>query len=99
MAISDEQYIKLAQYIIETCTASELKAIMSGDFTALRAMIVDELLLVDYQGTIIDIIFEDLFTQKKKPLLKKELGELTDFLMSDISLIYLKHNLSKLMKK
>lgn len=99
MAISDEQYKKLAQHIKENCTTSELNAIMAGDFSALRALIVDELLLVDYQGSVIDIIFEDLFTQKKKPLLKKELGELACFMMSDLSLYYLQHNLSELMKK
>lgn len=99
MAISDEQYVKLAQHIKENCTISELNGILSGDFSALRALIIDELLLVDYQGTIIDIVFEDLFTQKKKPQLTKELGELADFLMSDLSLHYLRHNLSKLMKK
>lgn len=99
MAISDEQYVKLAQHIRENCTSHELNAILLGDFSALRALIVDELLLVDYQGTIIDIVFEDLFTQKKKPLLKKELGELADFMMSDLSLQYLRYNLSKLLKK
>lgn len=99
MAISDEQYQKLAEYIVQECTPAEVRQILSGDFSAFKELIVNELLLNDYQGTILDIVFEDLFTQKKKPILKSQFKEFADFLMSDMSLIYLKHNLSKLVNK
>lgn len=99
MAIELEQYEKLAKHLLETLPCGEIEQIIAGDFLPLRNLIVDELLLNDYRGTILDIIFEDLFTQKKKPILKSQLVEFADFLMSDLSLYMLKHNLSVLHKK
>lgn len=99
MAISDEQYQKLACHIIDNCTTAEINQILSGDFSALKSLIVNELLFNDYQGTILDIVFEDLYTQKKRPILKAQFKEFADFLMSDLSLIYLQYNLSKMVKK
>lgn len=98
MPITEDQYKKLSQHIKENCTTPEIKLILKGDFSPLRTLIIDELLLVDYQGTIIDVIFEDLFSQKKKPFLKRELGEFADFLISDLSLYYLKRHLEQLVK-
>lgn len=98
MAISENQYQKLALYIKENVSRTELQSLIDGDISVLRGLIVDELLLNDYKGLIIDIIFEDLFTQKKKPLLKQNFQKLADFLISDLSLCYLKMILLKLLK-
>lgn len=97
MPITEDQYKQLAQHLKENCTASEIRSILEGDFKPLKILIVDELLLVDWQGTILDIIFEDLFTQKKKPYLKSQCGEFADFLMSDLSLHYLRYHLKKIL--
>lgn len=99
MAISDEQYQKLAEYIIQECTPAEVRQIIVGDFVPLKDLIVNELLVCDYQGTILDVVFEDLFTQKKKPILKTQLKEFADFLMSDLSLVYLQYQVSKIVNK
>lgn len=98
MPITEDQYKKIAEHIKDSCTAQEIKLILNEDFRPLRVLILDELLMTDYQGAILDIVFEDLFTQKKKPYLKIHLGELADFLMSDLSLRYIRYHLEKLMK-
>lgn len=98
MAIRNEAYEKLAQHLLDVCSHKELQDFMAGDFSIVRQVIVDELLLNDYQGTFLDVIFEDLFTQKKKPILKGEFENFAEFLMSDMSLFLLKYNLSKILK-
>lgn len=99
MAISVEQYDKLTKHLLETLSKKEIDDIIAGDLSPLRDLIVDELLLNDYCGTVIDIIFEDLFTQHKRPILKKQFGKLADFLISDLSIYMLRHNLSLMVKK
>lgn len=98
MAIGTDAYEKLARQMIEVCNRKELQDFMSGDFSVVRKAIVDELMLVDYQGVFLDVVFEDLFTKKKRQILKNEFGDFADFLMSDLSLYLLKHNLSKILK-
>lgn len=97
--IRTDSYTKLANHLMDVCNAKEISQILSGDFSVVRQVIVDELLLTDYSGTFLDIIFEDLFTQKKKPILKSELEEFADFLMTDISLYLLKYYLAKAVNK
>lgn len=98
MAIRTDAYEKLAHHMVDVCSKKELRQFLDGDFSVVRQVIVDELLLNDYQGVFLDIIFEDLFTQKKKPILKSELENFADFLISDISIYLLKYNLSKILK-
>ncbi len=99
MAINESSYQKLAQHIVEECNSKQINAIINGDFNPIRAIILDELMFQDYQGVFLDVIFEDMFTQKKKPILRGELEELADFLMSDLSVYLLIHYISKLAKK
>lgn len=99
MAISEENYVVLAKHIIEQCNSKQIEQILSGDFSAVRSIILNELMLNDYRGVFLDIIFEDMFTQKKKPILRAELDDFADFLMSDLSLYLLKLNISKLLAK
>ena len=96
--IRADSYEKLAQHLMEVCSHKELLDFLAGDTSVVHQVIVDELLLNDFQGVFLDIIFEDLFSQKKKPILKVELEKFGEFLMSDVSLILLQYNLSKKMK-
>lgn len=99
MAVRQDSYAKLAQRLTEVCSRKELDQFLEGDFSIIRQVIVEELLLNDYQGVFLDVIFEDLFSQKKKPILKVKFDEFAEFLMSDLSLFLLKHNLSKILKR
>lgn len=99
MPISQESYAKIARHLTEVCNQKELTAILDGDFTAIRRLIAEELLWNDYQGVFLDIVFEDLLTQKKKPILRAELSEFAGFLMTDLSMTMIQYYLSKMMKK
>lgn len=99
MAISDENYRKLAKHIIEDCSTKEVDLVLAGDFSPIRAIILEELLFNDYCGVFLDIIFEDMFSQKKKPILRAELDDFADFLMSDLSPYMIRHYVSELRSK
>lgn len=99
MAISENSYAVLAKHIAEECSSKQIDQIMSGDFSCVRQLILEELMFVDYKGVFLDIILEDMFTQKKKPILRAELDDLADFLMSDLSPHMLKIHVSKQRKK
>lgn len=96
--IREDGYAKLTNRLFEVCNSRELQAIVNGDFAPLKKVIVDELMLNDYNGVFLDILFEDLFSQKKKPILRTHMEEFTDFLMTDISLFLLQHYISKRLK-
>lgn len=99
MAISESSYEKLAEHIIEECNSKELNQIQNGDLSPVRIIILQELIFIDYQGVFLDVIMEDMFTQKKKPILKAELDDLADFLLSDLSPYMIKYYVSKQLKK
>lgn len=99
MAISEDSYKKLASHIISECNSKEIERIQKGDLSPVRIIILQELILTDYQGIFLDVIMEDMFTQKKKPILKAELDDLADFLLSDLSPYMLKYYVSKGLKK
>lgn len=98
MAITEDQYKQIAQHIKANCDPLQIRSILNGDFTPLKNLITDELMMIDYQGTLLDIIYEDLWTQKKKPYLRKASGDFAEFLMSDLSLGYVRYHLAKLKK-
>ena len=99
MPITQESYQRLANHLCEVLNERDVQRIVSGDFLPLRQVIVEELMFMDYQGAILDIVFEDLFSQKKKPILRAELEGFAEFLMSDLSLFLIQHYLSKRLKK
>lgn len=99
MAISENSYMILAKHIVDECNNKQIDQIMSGDFSCVRMLILDELMFNDYKGVFLDVIMEDMFTQKKKPYLRGELEELADFLLSDLSPYLLKAYVSKHRKK
>lgn len=99
MPITQESYAKLADHLCEVLNQRDVQRIVDGDFLPLRQVILEELMFMDYQGPVLDIIFEDLFSQKKKPILRAELEGFAEFLMTDLSLILLQHYLSKRQKK
>lgn len=99
MPITQESYVRLADHLCDILNERDVQRIVNGDFAPLRQAIVEELMFMDYQGAILDIIFEDLFSQKKKPILRTELEGFAEFLMSDLSLFLIQYYLSKRMKK
>lgn len=99
MAISEDSYKKLASHIISECNSKEIEQIKNGDLSPVRIIILQELIFNDYCGVFLDVIMEDMFTQKKKPILKAELDDLADFLLSDLSPYMLKYYVSKQLEK